>query len=142
MKLVLVQLCVSGHAEGWGATKNTRASIKQPLLAVCLAAGAFAFAGCSYTEQLFILGRSAKPLVVIATADVWAHAETGARVCAWSAGGQTPLPLRATTAERLGRIACSGARWLTWATQRSMKEDVRSKQRSSRLRPFSFNRAA
>ena len=80
-----------------------RASLRQPLIAACLAAGAFAFAGCSYPEQFFIVNRATKPLVIVATADVWTHADTGAPTCAWYVVGRAPLPLRAATADRLGR---------------------------------------
>lgn len=58
---------------------------------------------CSFPEQFFILNRSLKPVVIVATADVYPHAETGAPVCAWSPRGQSPLPLKKVPAERLGR---------------------------------------
>jgi hypothetical protein len=88
------------------ATSSMSGSLSQgAFIAGWLAACALLSSGCSYLESFFIVNGSATPLVVVANADVWAHAETGVRVCAWSVHGQSPLPLKGTDADRIGRIA-------------------------------------
>jgi hypothetical protein len=62
---------------------------------------ALATSGCSYFEQFFIVNGSDVPVTVVATASVYPHADTGARICSWSFPQQPPTELRGIDASRL-----------------------------------------
>jgi hypothetical protein len=90
-------------ASALGGPQDMTRPLARILIAVSLAAGAFVTGGCSYPEQFFIVNGWATPLLIVASADVYPHAETGARICSWSVHGRSPIPLRRISANRLRR---------------------------------------
>src|SRR5262245_47788001 len=77
--------------------------LRRLLLMGLVAAPVFAAGGCSYLEQFFIINSSAKPLVVVAGATAYSHAQTGERICSWVWQGSAERQVFSLPSARLGR---------------------------------------